>query len=156
MAKNKNPKKTCENVNWIREDIARVRRAAARGNAGAAYELAQRLMTGRDVERDPYAAFAECAFAAEEGVPGALNMLGYCYVQGVGVMVDEAAALSAFEKAARLGNPVALYNLAICCEQGIGLRQPKPELAAKFMLKAAKAGYGKARAACAYRSVQDG
>lgn len=144
-------------VNWIREDDKHVRRAAERGNAYASYEYAQRLMVGRgSIERDPYAAFAECEYAAKRGVVGAQNMLGFCYAQGVGVVANGKKALEAFTQAARRGSVVAQYNLAICCEQGIGMAAPKPELAAAFMERAAEAGYSRARIACARRQLLKG
>ena len=144
-------------INWVRESDATVRRAAKRGNAQAAFELAQRLMTGRgDIDRDPRAAFDECEFAARKGVVAAQLMLGYCYAQGLGVVADEEKALEAFTKAARRGNAVAQYNLAICCAKGIGMNAPKPELAEKFMQRAAKAGYSRARIACALRLMRNG
>ena len=90
-------------INWVRESDATVRRAAKRGNAQAAFELAQRLMTGRGgIDRDPRAAFDECEFAARKGVVAAQLMLGYCYAQGLGVVADEEKALEAFTKAAEL------------------------------------------------------
>ena len=144
-----------KNVNWIREDIKKVERAAARGNADAAFELAQRLMTGRKVDRDPAAAFEECSFAAKHGVAGASNMVGYCYATGTGVASDDRMALRSFKRAVKQGSVMAAFNLAVCYAEGIGLDEPDEEKADFWLMLAAAFGYKRARSALALRLLAE-
>ena len=141
-------------VNWVREDIKKVKRAAARGNAQAAFELAQRLATGRGVDRDPRKAFAECSYAAGRDLPEALNMLGYCYAAGLGTIADGEAARRAFWRAAKLGSAVAAYNLAVLYAEGIGMEHPDQGRADRWLWISARRGYAKARNACACRLLE--
>ena len=138
---------------WIEEDKKKVERAALSGNVNASFELAQRLMTGRDFERDPFAAVTECKFAARCGSVGAMNMLGYCYALGIGTYVDGARAYDLFRKAARKGSLVAWYNLHVCYRDGIGV-EPSQVKADYWLLRAAKAGYRKAQDMCALRVLR--
>ena len=139
------------NVNWIREDINKVKRAATRGNAQAAYELADRLMNGRGVERNPSAAYEECVYAASCNVPEALNMQGYCLATATGTSLNENEAFRCFARAASRGNAIAWYNLGVCYAQGIGLDEPDHVKADTCLSRSAKLGYAKAQVARALR-----
>ena len=133
-----------KNINWVREDIEKVRAAAKRGQAEAQYELGKRLLTGRDTERNLDEGYAWCRDAAGRGLVKALNTVGYCHAMGWGTVKSGRRAFDAFLKAALLGDAIAAYNLAFCFEQGIGTKADRG-LADMLYEKSAKAGYRKAQ-----------
>ena len=142
------------NINWIQEDTNKVERAAKRGNAEAAYELARRLLAGRknvwspyQADRDTKAAFTECDYAASRGVVEALNMQGYLYAYGIGVAASDRKAFRCFKRAALRGSALAWYNLGLCFEEGIGLAKPDLAAADKCLNRSAEKGYTKAQVA---------
>ena len=133
-------------VNWIREDSAKVQQAANRGNAEAAYELALRFLTGRKMEFDPVAGYDWACYAARRDHMKARELCGYCLVRGVGADADGAAAVRWFMAAARQGSLVAYYNLG-CCHL-VGIYFDRSELAARVWFKAAAdRGYERAKRA---------
>ena len=139
-------------VNWVRESTARVRRGADRGNCDAAYELACRLLTGRDVAIDAQGGYDWARYAARKGHVKAQMLVGYCLVRGVGTSADGISAVHWFQRAARQGSVVAFYNLGCCYLVGIGL--PKSRGAAVvYFQAAAQMGYAKAAAALARLDV---
>ncbi len=76
----------------------------------------------------------------------AIYHLGMAYQTGTGVPEDHARALDAFRKAAALSDPLASYKLGCYFGgQGAGLVAEDPELALKYKLVAAEAGYALAQ-----------
>ena len=68
-----------------------LREAAAVGDPGAEFELAVRLVDGRDVAKDPHAAAQWFEQAAAHDLPLAQYRLGTLYEKGIGVARDPAA-----------------------------------------------------------------
>jgi len=137
-----------ENINWVREDIKAVQKAADRGRADAQYELGKRYLAGRDVPRNQVTGFGWCQRAADRGVVKALNTVGYCHAMGLGTTKSARRAFDAFLKAMLLGDMVATYNLAFCYEQGVGIKADQA-IAEMLYSKSAKMGYPKAQGVCA-------
>ena len=137
-------------VNWIREESAKVQKAANRGNAEAAYELALRFFTGRKMDFDPAAGFYWAHYAARRGHMKARELCGYCLIRGVGTEADGTEAVHWLMAAARQGSLVAYYNLG-CCYL-VGIHFDRSEIAARVWFKAA-AERGYERAEHALRGV---
>ena len=132
------------NINWIREGLPKVKKAAEAGNAAAMTELAKRSLTGRDMARNPKEGFSWVEAAAARGNLEAVRILGYCYATGTGVQASGRKAYDLFVKAALQGNAVALYNLAICYDYGIGVSSDY-HMARCLYTRSAEAGYVKAK-----------
>lgn len=83
---------------------------------------------------------------AESGNAEAIYHLGMAYQTGSAVAEDHVKALEAFRKAADLGDPLASYKLGCYYDgQGAGLVEPDANLALRYKLVAAKAGYALAQ-----------
>lgn len=83
---------------------------------------------------------------AESGNAEAIYHLGMAYQTGSGVAEDHVKALEAFRKAADLGDPLASYKLGCYYDgQGAGLVEPDANLALRYKLAAAEAGYALAQ-----------
>ncbi len=96
----------------------RLRVAAERGDAAAAFEVATRFMDGRVVQQDLNAAAHWYGRAADQNVAPAAYRLGSFYEQGRGVGRDRNAAIAWYERAALGGNPRAMHNLAVMAADG--------------------------------------
>jgi hypothetical protein len=96
--------------------INSLRKAADLGHPLASYALAERLVAGRGVPKDPATAMALYFKAADAGLNVALVKVGMMYAQGDGTERDYVKA-------------VALYNLAL------KVREPSvyPELGALYL-----------------------
>ena len=136
--------------NWIQEDIKTVKKYAERRNPGAAYELACRLITGRDekCDRNPITGFGWALLAARLGYAKAQTLVGYCYIHGIGIEVNGRDGIHWFKRGARSGDPVAFYNLGCCYLVGIEFRK-SVKAAQIYFQYAANMGYPKAKAALA-------
>ena len=141
-----NKKKT----NWVRESTRRVECGADRGDKDAAYELACRLLTGRDIELDTGAGFDWARYAARKGHVRAQELVGFCLAHGIGTLADGRGAVHWFRRAASQGSAVARFNLGCCYLVGIGL--PRSVGAARVYFKSA-ADMGYAKAACALARI---
>lgn len=76
----------------------------------------------------------------------AIYHLGMAYLGGLGVPQDKAKALEAFRKATDLGDPLAAYQLGNFYDgQGDGLVGEDKDLALKYKLVGAEAGYAQAQ-----------
>ena len=106
------------------EGYALLTEAAERGDAGARYTLALRLLRGNasDVAMDLNAAFKEMRSLAEEtGHAGAQWTLGVMYAMGLGVEASQARALVYYTFAALGGHPQAQMALGFRYSTGLGV-----------------------------------
>lgn len=83
---------------------------------------------------------------AKGGNAEAIYHIGMAYQTGSGVPQDHAKALEAFRRAAALGDPLAAYKLGCYYDgQDEALVRRDPQLALKYKLVAANAGYALAQ-----------
>ncbi|WP_118856781.1 tetratricopeptide repeat protein [Sphingomonas mesophila] len=76
----------------------------------------------------------------------AMYHLGMAYHTGSGLAEDPAKALAAFRRSAQLGDPLGAYKLGCYYDgQGGDVLEPDAELALRYKLVAAKAGYALAQ-----------
>jgi localization factor PodJL len=98
----------------------RLRDAALKGDAGAAFEIGARYAEARGVAAN----FPEAAKwydrAAQAGIAPAAFRLGAMYEKGVGVKKDLEAARRYYSQAADRGNAKAMHNLAVLDADGGG------------------------------------
>ena len=146
-------------VNWIREDLSKVKKAASRNNEFAMYELAVRYLTGRSVTYDSTAGIYWACQAATHGNPKGMVLAGYCLIRGIGSSDEEPddrfrEAVAWFEDAARLGNATAYYNLGGCYLLGIGKKRSK-KAALVYYRAAAEMGCKRATKAIAAIEAAD-
>ncbi|MES2327346.1 MAG: tetratricopeptide repeat protein [Pseudomonadota bacterium] len=88
--------------------------------------------------------------------PEAIYHLGMAYQTGLGLPKDPGKALEAFRRAASLGDVLAAYKVG-CYYDGQGdLLKPDPELALRYKLVAANAGYALAQQDVASLYAQKG
>lgn len=105
--------------------IASLRKQAEENDSGAAFELAQRLATGTNVQRDEAEAFLWFAKSGELGNADAMFEAGDRLERGIGVAKDEAAAAGWFRRAAEAGNPRGAGALAACMWDGRGVEKDR-------------------------------
>jgi localization factor PodJL len=116
-----------------------LRAAAAKGDAAAEYEIAQRFAEGRGVPENLAEAADWYDRAAKQGLPIAQFRLGGFYEKGLGVKKDLDAARRLYIAAAEAGNAKAMHNLAVLYAEGID-GKPDYQTAAKWFRKAADYG----------------
>lgn len=116
-----------------------LRTAAARGDAGAEYEIAVRYAEGRGVAANMAAAAEWFERAAKQGLAPAQFRLGGFYEKGIGVKKDLEAARRLYLAAAQAGNAKAMHNLAVLYAEGAG-GKPDYQTAARWFRKAADHG----------------
>jgi localization factor PodJL len=116
-----------------------LRAAAAKGDAAAEYEIAQRYAEGRGVPQNLAEAADWYDRAAKQGLAPAQFRLGGFYEKGFGVKKDLDAARRLYSAAADAGSAKAMHNLAVLYAEGI---DGKPDYlnAAKWFRKAADYG----------------
>ena len=118
---------------------ARLREAALRGDAGAAYEIATRFAEGRGVAAN----FTEAAKwydrSAQGGVVPAMFRYGALHEKGIGVKKDLDAARRYYSLAAERGNAKAMHNLAVLEADG-GTAGANFKAAGGWFRKAAERG----------------
>ncbi|MDQ0511918.1 hypothetical protein [Ancylobacter amanitiformis] len=96
-----------------------LRSAALSGDAGAAFEVANRFQQGIGVPPSAARAAQWFAFAADCGSIPAAYRLGALYEKGAaGVPRDLARARTLYEQAARAGNLHAMHNLGVLLASG--------------------------------------
>ena len=116
-----------------------LRAAASNGDPKALFEIGDRYMDGRGLERD-YAKAAEWySVAAEQGFAPAQYRLGNFYEKGLGLTRDLAKAKTYYQLAAEQGNASAMHNLAVLFAAGTD-GAPDNESAALWFAKAAELG----------------
>ena len=116
-----------------------LRDAAQNGNAAAQYELANRLMEGRDVTKDVFGAAMWYEKAALQNLAPAQYIIGTLYEKGTGVAKDVRRARDWYQRAADLGHIRAMHNLASLYADGID-GKPDYSTAAIWFRKAAEFG----------------
>ncbi len=121
--------------------VERLRRAADRDHAGAAFRLGAIYEAGRGVERDPDRAVAWYRRAAAAGDQRAWLNLAHMYATGDGVPEDESKAAQWYERAAREGNAHAQYALGLTYDRG-GTGLERDPVAAWFWLTVAAERFG--------------
>lgn len=121
-------------------------RAAAAGDADAAWTLAELFRGGLAVVRDSEQAAYWYRQAAERGHAEAAFDLGLLHMEGDGVETDPAEAARWFEQAADAGIARAVFMLGMLFEQGVD-GAPDPETAAGWYQRAAEGGDVNARLA---------
>jgi localization factor PodJL len=97
---------------------ARLRDAAHKGDAGAAYEIAVRFAEGRGVPANLSESARWFARAAQAGLAQAQFRLGSLYEKGQGVKKDLEKAKQNYLAAAAQGNGKAMHNLAVLYAEG--------------------------------------
>ena len=91
-----------------------IRNAAESGDPAAAYTVAERFLSGRDVPRDAAKAKTWYEQSAKAGYPLAEFHLGLMFERGDdGLAADRAQALAWYKKGAEHGNVQAMHNLAV-------------------------------------------
>jgi len=116
-----------------------LRKAAASGDAGAAYEIAVRYADGRGVPANPVESARWFERAANQGLAAAQFRLGSLYEKGQGVKKDIEKARQNYLAAAAQGNAKAMHNLAVLYAEGIG-GKPDFKNATQWFQKAAARG----------------
>ncbi len=114
-------------------------KAAATGDAAAAFEVAARYAAGDHVSKDLGKAAEWYQRAAEGGVAVAQYRLGSLYERGQGVTKDLTKAVDWYQRAADQGNVNAMHNLAVLMSEGVD-GQPDQGKALQWFLAAADYG----------------
>jgi localization factor PodJL len=116
-----------------------LRTAAAKGDANAQYEVAERYFEGRGVPQDLTAAADWFERAAKQGVAPAQFRLGGLYEKGLGVKKNLIVARRLYLAAGEAGHGKALHNLAVLYAEGVD-GKPDYRTAALWFRKAAAYG----------------
>jgi len=93
---------------------------AVADNGSEDYELAMRLLEGRNIAKDPDRAVALLERAAQNGYVLAQYQLGLCLRDGIGVAPNDERALTWLRLAAETGEPRAEYELGQMYVRGRG------------------------------------
>jgi localization factor PodJL len=118
---------------------AKLRSAALKGDAAAAYEVASRYAEGKGVPVNYDEAAKWYQRAADAGVTPAIFRIGTLYEKGLGVKKDHDAARKLYSTAADRGNAKAMHNLAVLYADG-GSKGANYKTAAAWFRKAAERG----------------
>jgi len=118
---------------------AKLRNAAAAGDATAAYAVAQRYAEGRGVPINMEEAAHWYERAAAKGLAPAQFRYASLLEKGVGVKKDLAQARNFYMAAAKKGNSKAMHNLAVLYAEGVD-GKPDYATAAQWFRKAAEHG----------------
>ncbi|TAL30550.1 MAG: sel1 repeat family protein [Alphaproteobacteria bacterium] len=122
------------------------RRAAARGNPNAQYNMAKYYDQRHGITEDFPEAAKWYRKAADQGHVGAEYNLGLFYNQGLGVTQNFAEAAKWYRKAAEQGLAEAQYSLGLLYDRGLGVKQDYKE-ASEWYRKGAAQGNADAQAA---------
>lgn len=114
-------------------------KAAASGDAEAAFEIGERLMAGRGVETNLPDALKWFERAVARGSAAAAFKLGMAYEKGQGVARDRARARTNYVLAAESGHLKAMHNLAVMMVEDGGTK-PDYTNAIPWFRKAAERG----------------
>ncbi len=123
-----------------KEAITHWEKAAAQGDAGAAYRLAEEYFDAKIVKRDLARVIAYLEQAVAKGDARAMAELGSHYDYGTGVRQDTDKAAELYLQAAQYGIPQAMFNIAAMLETGEGIDYDAVE-AYKFYLLARDRGF---------------
>jgi localization factor PodJL len=116
-----------------------LRRAAAKGDPRAQFEVAARYAEGKGIPRDFGQAATWYQRAAAQGLAPAQYRLGALYERGLGVNADPARARVWYSRAAEQGNLRAMHNLAVLSAGRPGI-QPDYPSAVQWFTEAADRG----------------
>jgi TPR repeat protein len=116
------------------------------GNASAMVFLGALYAQGSGVPKDLTEAAKWLRKAADAGNAVAMDGLGQMYANGQGLPVDAAQAVVWYRKAIENNNAPAMYHLGLMLETGDGPVAKNPAEATQLFQRAAKAGYGPAKA----------
>ena len=106
---------------------AKLRQAAADGDALAQFEIATRFAEGKGVAQDHKRAFALYERAATRGLPAAQFRLAAYFERGIGVEADRERAKVWYRRAADQGHVRAMHNLGVL---SVGGREDQADYAA--------------------------
>lgn len=118
--------------------------AAADSAADADVAMAERLINGDGVPRDPARGVALLRPRAAAGHPQAQYLLGVALQRGDGTVRDEAQAAEWFGKSAQSGNVDAQYQLAVAYSRGQGVERDVAA-ASQWFERAAEQGHADAQ-----------
>jgi localization factor PodJL len=118
---------------------AKLREAAAGGDAYAQFEIATRFAEGKGVAQDQKRAFAWYERAAMHGLAAAQFRLAAYFERGVGVAADRERARVWYRRAAEQGYVRAMHNLGVLTV-GAGESQAEYAAAAAWFRQAAERG----------------
>ncbi len=96
---------------WLQQNLAQLRAAAAAGDSEACFDLGYRYHLGKGLPQDPAQSVKWYRLAAEQGHDDAQCMLGIHYYYGMGVRQSKREAKKWFTLAAEQGNDTALQWL---------------------------------------------
>ncbi|TMJ27142.1 MAG: hypothetical protein E6G96_13445 [Alphaproteobacteria bacterium] len=116
-----------------------LRAAAAKGDANAQYEIAQRYAEGRGVAQNLTEAAEWFERAAKHGLVPAQFRLGGLYEKGLGVKKNLETARRLYITAGEAGSAKAMHNVAVLYAEGID-GKPDYATAARWFRKAADYG----------------
>ncbi|PZA11435.1 hypothetical protein DNX69_19375 [Rhodopseudomonas palustris] len=116
-----------------------LRKAALKGDAAAAYEVALRYAEGKGVPVNYDEAAKWYQRASDAGVTPAVFRIGTLYEKGLGVKKDLDMARKLYSTAADRGNAKAMHNLAVLYADG-GSKGANYRTAAAWFRKAAERG----------------
>ena len=119
--------------------VDRLRQAAEKGNAAAAYNLGLIYLEGQVAPKEPAIAAGWFQRAADLDQPDALYALATLYRDGHGVPKDPVEMARLLQRADIVGNRVATTEYAIAVFNGFGVPKDE-ERAAELFRKAALAG----------------
>lgn len=122
------------------------KKAAAKKDANAYYNIGMCYMQGYGGTVDAGRAFQCFRAAAEEGHPEAINNIGGFYRDGIGVMTNAELSVRWFKKSAELGNAYGQLNYALAMQRGEGTTRDEAA-AAKMMREACDQGCAEAMGA---------
>ena len=118
---------------------AKLRQAAAAGDAFAQFEIATRFAEGKGATQDHRQAFAWYERAATRGLASAQFRLAAYFERGIGVAADQERAKVWYTRAADQGYVRAMHNLGVLTV-GTGERQADYATAARWFGQAAERG----------------
>lgn len=122
------------------EAIAHWQKAAALGDAGAAFRLGEEYFDAKVVDRDLDRVFKYWTQAAEGQDPRGITDLAGLYDYGNGVRRDRKRAAELYAVAAEMGFPAAMFNIAAMLEVGEEMEKDTVE-AYKFYILAGRNGF---------------
>lgn len=123
-------------------------KAAALGNASAAYNIGELYQSGKGVTQDYVAAASWYDKASQANFPPAQLRLGILLYDGIGVAQDRTRALDLLEKAAAQDFAPAQFHLGILLYDGVGI-PPDRARAIELLNMAAAHDYARAKEALA-------
>lgn len=103
------------------------KKASAKGNPDALYQLGIAYLDGRGVEQSNRLAVDCFRKAADKGHIEATVELGVCYANGTGIKQNYERAIELYRVAADKGNNEAQLNLGICYQYGAGVEKNMEE-----------------------------